>query len=234
MRRLLTLLAVAALATTGAACSDDDGDDGAGSTTATTSTTEAAAPTDDDEPTEPTDDPEGSSTTTTEGEPAEGDLAGRVPEVEGLERQVDEEGEGFGEELCDGSAPSVEPVEQTTVSYFPAEPDASGENLVGVSIVGHVYEGDEAAVFYDEFVRTTAGCDDQEGLVVDGGAPSGIGEQGQVYRLAFDGEAEAESGGAIFVSLAGDEVWLLSLFGGVSADQEDVVVGAFTEAVEGG
>jgi hypothetical protein len=219
MRRPLLLVAAVALVAALGACSDDDGDATTASTTTSTTTTTAAPSSSEAEADEPT---------TTEGDepdvPVAEDLAARLPaEIEGYERGEGESENAFGDELCDGSAPSVLPAEGASADYLPA-----GDELDSfLGIFGYRFASDEeAGTFYDEFASTTAGCED-EGLTVDGGADSGIGDQGRRFGLDFG----SDGGGALYASLVGDEVWLLSSFG--EGDVPEAAVEAFTTAVEG-
>lgn len=238
-RRLLALAAVALLAVGGAACSDD-GDGGEDATT-TTSTTEAPSSTDEsssttgeDGATPTTEEGDEESPTTTEdpGDPVEEEaLASRLPEIEGYERSAaDDDTTGFDDELCDGSTPSVSAAEEVSADYNLAGGGGGGaQDLLSIG-AGHFASEDEAAAFFEEFTSTTAGCTSNE-VTVSESTDTGIGDEGQSFEITF---ATSGGGGAVYVSLLGDEVWFLSQFAAAAvAEVPEVVVDAFRTAVEG-
>lgn len=236
LRLFAALVAVFALA--GAACSDDGGDDddasAASSTEETTSTGDPAPATGDaddadDEGTTDTDD--GSTTTdpdddTTTTEPEEGSLASRLPDIEGYEREADDgDGDSVTDEHCDGTVPTLQPVEEASADY--ESDDGTIEELAAIAAVRFSSE-DDASSAYDEFVASTSGCESDDSLTVDEGASTDIGDEGMSWELTFGGQA----GGALYATRVGDELWFLTVFGANGSIDEPVLT-AYVTAAEG-
>lgn len=240
--RLLAVLAAAGLALGGAACGDDDASATATTTTAADTTEGEADATPEGEGPQGggdgRDDPddEHDTTTTTEATgdgddpPPSGDadaLAERLAEVPGYDRSVTSDGSGLGS-YCDDSEPSVEASVQVEVSYLHPTDDTR------VEILAMAFDdAADARTLYDEFVATTSGCE-ADGITIDEGSPTDIGDEGTVWTLEYEGPDGETGTGAIHTSLAGTEVWLLSQqTDGVAPDQVAPVLDAFAAAVAG-
>ncbi len=232
---ILALGVAILLALGGTACGDDG--DGEGTPRST-----APSTTDGDETSTPEEQEEGDDTTTTSEEPdgttttepdgttttepdgtSGGALLSRIPDIEGFDSEPNEDGDGFGDELCGGGTPSVEPVEEGAVAYSTQEDVPSG--FFGIFGMRFASEA-EASTYYEEFTSTTSGCTDED-LTVDEGADSDIGDAGRIFTLDF---VEGDDG-TLYVSLRGDEVWLLTQLSG--AIDLDPGIDAFRTAIEG-
>src|SRR5690606_15336512 len=132
----------------------------------------------------------------------------------------DDDGDGFAEEHCDGSTPSMQPVEEASADY------QGSDAFLSVAALRFGSE-DDASAAYEELVATTSGCSSEDGLSVDEGASTDIGDEGMSWELEF-GE---QGGGVRYVVRAGDEMWYLSLLGGETV--EESVLTAYATAVEG-
>lgn len=187
-----------------------------------TGTTEAIPQTTEPNATTSTSDPP--STAPTPG----GGLADRLPEIDGFERSVAlEDDDGFDGELCDGSTASVTPAAEGAVEYDQDEVGEAQFDVIGLAFASAA----DAATFFAELTSTTAGCETDD-LTIDQGTSSEIGDEGVVYRLTGGGDDVAMTG-LLYMSLSGDEVWVLGQERMDSAPAVvDPVLDAFRSAVE--
>lgn len=264
--RLLAPMAAVVLALGAAACSDDD--EAAPEPTTTTTAASGSETTDgEDDPGAPetedtTADPDGTDGTgapttgapitgaPTTGAPATTDpptteagppgaLVDRLPDVSGYEREVDDDDASLDEGYCDGSTPSVTPIETAAAVYDGGSDDAasgdSGGDVEAVEESDEFYlvglrfaDDDGASTFYEEFASTTAGCRDEE-FSADEGTPADIGDEAVGFEVS-----DGDDGGLIYIARRADVVWFYAheVPAGRPPPAPEVLA-AFTITVEG-
>lgn len=242
--RLLAPMAAVVLALGAAACSDDD--EAAPDPPTTTSASGSETSDAEEDPSAPetedtTADPDGTDDTeppTTEAEPA-GGLIDRLPDVEGYEREVDDDA-ALDDGYCDGSTPSVTPAEIAAAEYDDAGSDGDGSGDAGDDVEDKAdddtfylaglrfADDDDASTSYDELASTTAGCAAEE-FSADEGTPADIGDEAVRFEYSDD-----DDGGFIYIARQDDVVWFYAheVPAGAPAPAPEALT-AFTATVEG-